>query len=61
MTRKHNYLVGYVGENQIAYGKNMEFVELLTAHQARSHLKQLFSDHPKTIYKLVPVKLIKGK
>jgi len=60
--RKHNYLVGCVGEGEVAYGKDnsamSDWVELMTLHQAKRKLKQF---HPTfgqkvTIYKLVPVR-----
>lgn len=60
--RKHNYLVGFVGENQVAYGKDQRdtssWVELMTLHQAKGRLKKLHptSRQKVTIYKLVPVR-----
>lgn len=64
--RKHNYVVGYVGEKQCAYGKErkdgISFVDLLTLDQANSRIKKLASpEADRAIYKLVPVKVIKGK
>jgi hypothetical protein len=62
--RKHNYVVGFVGENQVAYGKDRDghadYIELLTLNQAKSGIKKL-ADTPRAIFKLVPVEVINGK
>ncbi len=59
--RKHNYLIGYEGEGQVAYGKieadKLSWVYLLTLTQAKRQLKHLISpDVKKAVYKLVKVR-----
>ena len=64
MTRKHNYVVGFNGEGQCAYGKDTphESIDLMSIFQAKRAVKKLFKStraHPKrTIFKLVPVETI---
>ncbi|HYX72380.1 MAG TPA: hypothetical protein VE732_06390 [Nitrososphaera sp.] len=65
--RKHNYVIGYVGEQQCAYGKAntndcFNFIDLLTFNQAKSMVKKLSSpEADRAIYKLIPVEVTKGK
>lgn len=64
--RKHNYVVGYVGENQVAYGKDKEglatWVELMTFKQAHSRVKKLSSTEvSRAVFKLVSVEVTKSK
>lgn len=59
--RKHNYVVGYIGEGQVVYGKDeselARYVTLLTLSQARKSVKRLKSPNVKSVvYKLVKVK-----
>ncbi len=60
--RKHNYLVGYVGEGQCVYGRLFEgefhWAQPMTLAQSKRLLRGL---HPTpkqktTVYKLVPIK-----
>jgi hypothetical protein len=65
-SRKNNYVVGYMGERQCAYGKDRngraDWVDLLTFNQAKGRIKKLASpEASRAIYKLVPVEVIKGK
>ena len=67
--RKHNYVVGFIGENQCVYGKDIHddrlkddiasYVAPLTIHQAIRQLKTLTGR--KAIYKLVKVEPKKEK
>lgn len=62
--RKHNYLVGFVGEKQYVYGEDVcddqyttkvsSFTRPMTIWQAVKAIKQL-GKGKKTIYKLVPL------
>lgn len=65
--RKHNYVVGYEGEGQCAYGKKVDFkydfIDLLTLKQAQKLTKKIVCLHrdgrkirKSVIYKLVEVK-----
>lgn len=51
--RKHNYVVGFEGERECAYGKD-SFVHPMTILQAVRELKAL-SGTKKAVYKLVKV------
>jgi hypothetical protein len=65
--RKHNYVVGFVGEKQVVYGKDrktelhlnpgsFQWAEPMTLLQARRALKSLVGSGSKVaIYKLIPV------
>ena len=59
--RKYNYIVGFNGENQAAYGQGGSTV-LLTLAQAKREIKTLikpnYSQSKRIIYKLVEVKTI---
>jgi hypothetical protein len=60
---KHKYLVGFIGDNQVVYGKDKycnqcesdiaSYTKPLTLLQAKRQLKQLGGE--KTIYELKPV------
>lgn len=56
--RKHNYVVGFIGEGQVVYGKDEnhlpKWVEPLTLAQAKKRLNKL-AEGKKSIYKLVKV------
>lgn len=63
--RKHNYVVGFSGEEQIAYGKNTSgdgYIELMTLEEAQVGVQELTCprDSPckRNIYKLVPIEVI---
>ena len=59
---KHKYLVGYVGEWSSVYGTNNwepGFVRPMTLKDAKETIKMFSENHPKRIYKLVPVRTIK--
>jgi hypothetical protein len=62
--RKHNYVIGYRGNNQVAYGKNIAgkdtYVELLTLFQAKRMSKNTFTIRgnnkvPTVVYKLIEI------
>ncbi len=59
--RKHNYVVGFGGENQCAYGKDTDgvydYVDLLTKAEAEEKTKTLEPSKPSNryVFKLVPV------
>lgn len=65
--RKHNYVVGFSGENQIAYGQDIEdprytekvasYTELMTKGEAEEVAKRLASvgNSKRYVFKLVPV------
>lgn len=57
--RKHNYVIGYPGESEKAWGKDFHgdprAAELLTFVQAKKELGSLVPNYPRIIYKLVPV------
>ncbi len=60
--REDRYVVGYKEEKNCIYGKarsrgGSRYVMPLTASQAQKALKTLCSDAPRTVFKLVPVKL----
>lgn len=69
MMRKHNYVVGFRGENRSAYGKRVTYgkkasgiynsIDLLTLKQAQQLTKKIVSIGSKSksvVYKLVEVK-----
>ena len=62
--RKHNYAVGFAGNQQVVYGKDEEskasWIEPLTLKQAQKRVKVLSQARyaKRTIYKLVPVTTI---
>lgn len=67
MMRRHNYVVGYGGEGQVAYGKRLkdrnDFIDLLTLKQAQKLKKKIVclcqngeKINKSIIYKLVEVK-----
>ena len=67
--RKHNYLVGFKGEGNVAYGKNdtnsfgqkiSKWAKLLTLGQARRMAKKFTDKTSVAINKLVEVKQPKG-
>lgn len=65
-TRKHNYVVGYTTEGNVVYGRVIggcnQYVNLLTLYQANTDMKKLNPcgrDYA-AIFKLVPVKIVKG-
>lgn len=44
--RKHNYIVGYLGENQCIYGnagalKNKDWIDPMTLFQAKQYVKKI--------------------
>lgn len=55
---KHKYLVGFMGDKNCVYGKDVDslasYTQPLTLLQARRQLAQL-SDGEKTIYELKPI------
>lgn len=68
---KREYLAGYVGERMV-YGPDENlyfagvprptFIERMTLAQANKKIKSLVSlDADRAIYRLVPVKVVKGK
>lgn len=63
--RKHNYLIGYEGEGQCIYGKNVNnlsrFCELMTLFQAKQMAKKTYSHNNRCKSKTVVYKLIKVK
>ena len=66
--RKHNYVVGFEGEGNVAYGKDREeskyrvsgWTHLLTLFQAKQQVKKLSKPNrgKRYIYKLVKVESI---
>jgi hypothetical protein len=62
-TRKRNYLVGYRGERQVAYGKSkngrVDWAEPMTLNQARKYAKSQMMNTKCFIYELVPVEEVK--
>ena len=62
--RKHNYVVGFSGENQCIYGKDKnnqaDYISPMTILQAIRELKSLAGDN-KAIYKLVKIVPTKEK
>lgn len=64
--RKHNYVVGYTGEGQCAYGKRgldegCGWVNLMTLNQAQTLSKEIVSLDGKKISKSVVYKLVEVK
>ena len=63
--RKHNYVVGYEGEGQCVYGKEVEvkynWIDLLTLWQAQKLAKKIVSQNGKKINKSVIYKLVEVK
>ena len=66
--RKHNYVIGFSGEKQVAYGKKVSgevydrtnsYVELLTRKEAEKEIKTLLKPSylkaKRFIYKLVEI------
>ncbi|MFA6463339.1 MAG: hypothetical protein WCT51_04875 [Candidatus Shapirobacteria bacterium] len=59
--RKHNYLVGYSGEGQAAYGKenkngSPQWVILMTEKQAKKYISLSIYDKKMKVFKLVEIK-----
>lgn len=65
-TRKHKYLVGYVGEGQCVYdfkfkSNPRQYVEPMTLAQAKRKVEELNTPSAKVaIYELVPIAVFKN-
>jgi len=59
--RKHNYVVGYKGENQCVYGRGDEWTDLLTFAEANKRAKELKTGYGKRIYRGKVFKLVEVK
>lgn len=65
--RNHNYVVGYMGENQCVYGKErkgfhrFDWVDLLTLKQAQKLAKKIICEDGEKINKSVVYKLVEIK
>lgn len=58
---KHEYLVGYEGDNQCRYGKDStrsdsNWVDPMTLWQAKRYVKRLDQNDKPRIFRLVPVR-----
>lgn len=68
--RKHNYVVGYLGEGNVAYSKdngiNASFIELLTFKEAKKEALNMVTRNGNhvskaKVFKLVPVYPLKKR
>lgn len=63
--RKHNFLIGYEGENQCAYGKEvarkLTYAEPMTLWQAKKLAKKTFCINNNRKVKTVVYKLVRVK
>ena len=63
--RKHNYVVGYEQEGNVAYGKDLDgrtsLVHLMTEFQATRSAEKLVTQTERKLYQGVVYKLVKVK